>query len=173
MMTTAEKNRSLELDRALKLWEMRGKIQSFLCSVSVSEERLAERDELIQLIDDIVDGDLNIRITSRGEIMKTVEELANEYFERSWNSDGFDPKKAFATGFAAAAPKWISVNTPPEKSDFYCVIPGPAGFTRRVAWCAGYYDSERKIWTPEVMFWIDLPMTLEGHDGNNIKGETK
>jgi len=94
--------------------------------------------------------------------MKTVKQLAERYFEKSWNKDGLDARKAFIAGYAAAAPKWISVNTPPEKSGFYCVIPGLTGLTRRIAWCTGYYDSESKIWTPEAMFWIELPPTLEG-----------
>ena len=103
--------------------------------------------------------------------MKTASELATEYCSTTTFTDetGSDEAlihnmrfMAYVAGYAAAAPKWISVNTPPEKSGFYCVIPGLIGLTRRIAWCTGYYDSESKIWTPEAMFWIELPPTLQG-----------
>ena len=107
--------------------------------------------------------------------MKTVKELANEYWEAEsakmhtgflngpmlchfmfWVVD------SYRAGYVAAAPKWISVNTPPEKSGFYCVIPGLTGLTRRVAWDTQYYDAEWQTWSEGAMFWIELPPTLEG-----------
>jgi len=40
--------------------------------------------------------------------METVEQLAERYFETSWNKDGLDARKAYSAGYEAAAPKWIS-----------------------------------------------------------------